>query len=226
MKKKIKREGEVLQTVGEEIANSITHGIGFMLSVAALVLCVVFAGMYSHAKVITSVAIYGATMCILYLSSTLYHAMPPGSKAKRFFHICDHSSIFLLIAGTYTPIVLGALKSTALGWTMFGLIWGLALTGIAFKAFFTGKYDILSTIIYLTMGWLIIGIIVPVIHGMGTMGFLWLLIGGICYTVGCVFYVNDFLPYAHAVWHLFVLGGTIVHFFGVLFHIVLPATGD
>ncbi len=220
MKKEYK-DGEIEQSVGEEIANSITHGVGFLLSVAALVLCVVFAAKYRSAKEVTAVSVYGAMMCILYLSSTLFHALPQGSKAKRIFHIFDHCSIFLLIAGTYTPICLGPINA-AWGWSLFGIIWGLAIVGIIMKAFLTGKFKVLSTIIYLAMGWLVIIAIKPIWSGIGPMGFLWLAIGGVCYSLGCIFYLARGFKFAHMIWHIFVIAGTVTHFFGILFEVILP----
>lgn len=217
-------DGEVEQTVGEEIANSITHGIGFMLSCAALSVGVVFAALHCRAKVVTSVAIYGATMCLLYLSSTLYHAFPQGSRAKRVFHVFDHSSIFLLIAGTYTPILLGPVDA-AWGWSLFGVVWGLALAGILLKIFFTGRYKVISTLAYIAMGWLVVVAIRPVFRAIGPWGMAWLAIGGVCYTAGCAFYVNRRMKFAHALWHLFVLAGTVTHFLGILFCIVLAKRG-
>ena len=214
------RDGEVEQTVGEEIANSITHGIGFLLSVAGLSVGVVFAALHGHAKIVTSVAIYGATMCILYLSSTLYHAIPPSNRAKRVLHVFDHCSIYLLIAGTYTPILLGPLDA-AWGWSLFGVVWGLALAGILFKVFFTGRFKAFSTLTYLAMGWLVVVALRPVFRGLGPNGMLWLAIGGLCYSAGCLFYVNRRLKFAHAIWHLFVLAGTVVHFFAILFYVIL-----
>ena len=202
------RDGEIEQTVGEEIANSITHGIGFLLSVAGLSVGVVFAALHGHAKIVTSVAIYGATMCILYLSSTLYHAIPPSNRAKRVLHVFDHCSIYLLIAGTYTPILLGPLDA-AWGWSLFGVVWGLALAGILFKVFFTGRFKAFSTLTYLAMGWLVVVALRPVFRGLGPGGML------------CLLYVNRRLKFAHAIWHLFVLAGTVVHFFAILFYVIL-----
>lgn len=213
-------DGEIEQTVGEEIANSVTHGIGFLLSIAALVIGVIFAAKHCTAKVITAVAIYGATLCILYLASTLYHAFPAGTRAKRIFHIFDHSSIYLLIAGTYTPILLGATRP-AWGWSIFGVVWGLALLGILMKAFFTGRFKTFSTITYLAMGWLVIVAFKPVWEGIGPAGFRWLAAGGLCYSLGCVFYVTRSYRYAHAIWHAWVLAGSVCHFFAILFHVIL-----
>lgn len=213
-------DGEVGQTVGEEIANSVTHGIGFLLSCAALAVGVVFAALHCNAKVVAAVAVYGATMCILYLSSTLFHAFPAGTRAKKVFHVLDHCSIYLLIAGTYTPIMLGPVNA-AWGWSLFGVIWGLALVGIVLKAFFTGRFKLVSTIAYLAMGWLIVVAFRPVWRGIGPMGFLWLGIGGICYSLGCVFYLSRTIKFGHIIWHLLVIAGTVCHFFGILFHVIL-----
>ena len=214
------RDGEIEQTVGEEIANSVTHGLGFLLSCAGLAVSVAFAALHSHAKVVVSVASYGATMCILYLASTLYHAFPAESRAKRVFHVFDHCSIYLLIAGTYTPILLGPLNA-AWGWSLFGVVWGLAIAGILFKVFFTGWFKAFSTLTYLAMGWLVVIALKPVFRDLGPAGFLWLAIGGLCYSAGCIFYVNRRLKFSHAIWHVFVLAGTVAHFFGILFHVVL-----
>ena len=214
-------DGEIQQTVGEEIANSITHGIGFLLAIAALVVGVVFAAIHRSPKVVTAVAIYGATMCILYLSSTLYHALPAGSRAKRIFHIFDHSSIYLLIAGSYTPIVLGATRP-AWGWSIFGVVWGLALLGVLMKVFFTGRFKAFSTITYLAMGWLIVIELKPLWQGIGARGFAWLAAGGLCYSLGCIFYVARSFKFAHAIWHLFVLAGSVCHFFAILLYVILP----
>lgn len=220
MKNRKDIEGEIEQTVGEEIANSITHGVGLLISIAALTIGVVYAALHCHAKVITAVAIYGATMCILYLSSMLFHAFPSGSKAKRVFHVFDHCSIYLLIAGTYTPIMLGP-TDAAWGWSLFGVIWGLALIGIILKAFFTGRFKLISTLAYLAMGWLVVIAFKPVWQGIGPLGFMWLALGGIAYSLGCIFYLNRRMKFAHMIWHIFVLAGTICHFFGILFHVIL-----
>lgn len=205
------------QSPGEEIANSITHGIGAALSVAALVLLVVYASLYGDVWRVVSLSIYGATLIILYLASTLYHSFTrPG--LKKFFQILDHSSIFLLIAGTYTPVTLVPMRGPW-GWTLFGVIWALAILGIVSKVFLIEKYKILSVLLYVCMGWLIVIAIKPMIQ-MVPRGFIvWLVIGGVSYTLGIVFYAIKRVPYFHAVWHLFVLGGSISHFFGMLFYL-------
>ena len=212
------------QSLAEEIANAVTHGIGLLLSVACLAVGVVFASIYSTPAIITSVAIHGATLCILYLSSTLYHSLPPG-RAKRVWNIFDHASIYLLIAGTYTPITLAlAYQQPGWGWSLFGIIWGLALVGIVFQALFIHRFRLLSTLTYLFMGWLVIFAIRPMWHLLGPQGFLWIGLGGICYSLGVIFYVWKRPLFTHAVWHLFVLAGSLLHFLGILFHVVLGST--
>jgi hemolysin III len=202
------------QSLGEEIANSITHGTGVGLSIAALVILVVFAAKRSDAWKVVSFSIYGATMISLYLASTLYHAFPQ-PKVKRFFRILDHSSIFLLIAGTYTPVTIGALRG-GWGWALFGVIWGLAIAGINLKIFALGKLKILSVIIYVLMGWMVLIAVDPLRRSLPSVFMMWMLVGGLSYTLGVLFYVFRKLPFHHAVWHLFVLGGSVCHFFGML----------
>jgi len=206
------------QSLGEEIANSITHGIGAALGTAALVILVVFASLKGDVWRIVSFSIYGASLVILYTASTIYHAIT-NKKAKRYFRIMDVSSIFLLIAGTYTPITLLSLRGTGWGWTMFGLIWGMALIGIVFKTFFDGRFEKLSIIFYVLMGWLAIIAIKPMIVNLPAGLLFWIALGGISYTVGIIFLAVTKFPYSHTVWHLFVLGGSISHFFGILFYL-------
>jgi hemolysin III len=202
------------QSLGEEIANCITHGTGVGLSIAALVILVVFAAKQSDAWKVVSFSIYGATMISLYLASTLYHAFPQ-PRVKRFFRILDHSSIFLLIAGTYTPVTIGTMRG-GWGWALFGTIWGLAIAGINLKIFAMGKLKILSIVIYIAMGWMIVIAINPLRQHVPPTLLTWMLLGGLCYTFGVIFYAFKKMPYHHAVWHLFVLGGSICHFFGML----------
>lgn len=213
-------EGEIEQTAGEETANAVTHGIGFLLSVAALAVGVTMAARNCSAKIITAMAIYGASMCILYLSSTLYHALPARSRAKRVFHIFDHSSIYLLIAGSYTPIVLGA-TAPALGWSIFGVAWGIAICGIVLKAFSTGRLKTLSNISYLAAGWMIVFALKPLWRSIGAAGFAWLAAGGLCYSVGWIFYMIRSFRFAHAIWHVFVILGSACHFVVVVRHVIL-----
>ena len=207
------------QSLGEEIANSITHGIGAALATAALTILLVFASLKGDAWRVVSFAIYGTSLILMYTSSTLYHAFTH-KKAKRYFRIMDHSSIFLLIAGTYTPITLLALRNTDWGWTIFGLIWGMAILGILFKFMFYGKLEKLSVVFYVLMGWLAVIAIKPMLANLPTGLLIWIAIGGLSYTLGIIFYSWTKLPYSHSIWHLFVLGGSISHFFGILFYLV------
>jgi hemolysin III len=205
---------ENFYTKGEEIANAITHGIGAALAIAALVLLIVFSAMKGTVWHVVSFSIFGATLVILYLESTLYHSLT-NKKVKRLFRKFDHMSIFLLIAGTYTPFCLTILRGT-MGWIMFAIVWGSTIVGIVLKAFLTGKKDKLSTILYVVMGWLIVIAIKTMYLSMTFSGFLFLVIGGLLYTVGALFYSWDKLRYNHGVWHLFVIGGSVCHFFSVM----------
>lgn len=206
-------------SAGEELANAITHGIGAVLGIAVLVLLVVFASLRKGAWEITSCAIYGSTFILLFLSSTLYHsARKPG--VRRILKIIDHSAIFLLIAGTYTPYTLAPLRGV-LGWSIFGAVWGAALVGIILKAFFTGRFKWVSLGSYLFMGWFCLVAVKPLYRELSTAGFVLLVAGGLCYSVGAVFYAWKSLKWSHAVWHLFVLAGSLCHFFSILFGIVL-----
>ncbi|KQY83084.1 hemolysin D [Paenibacillus sp. Root52] len=201
----------------EEVANAVTHGIGAALSLAALVLLIVFSSMKGTAWHVVSFTIYGITMLMLYTNSTLVHALKEG-KAKDLFEFFDHSSIYLFIAGTYTPFLLIAVRGT-LGWTLFGVIWGIALFGVIFKAFFTKKFLFMSTIFYIAMGWLIVIAWQPLVAAIPSGGIVLLVTGGLMYTLGTLFYVWRGFPYHHAIWHLFVLAGSILHFFAVLLYL-------
>ena len=204
---------------GEELANSITHGIGFLIGIAVLVLLVVFASLRKGVWEIVSVSVYGTTFILLYLGSTLYHSAK-SEKARRVLKVIDHSAIYLLIAGTYTPFALAPLRG-ALGWSIFGAIWGSALLGIGFKAFFTGRFKAVSLISYLFMGWFCVVAIKPLYRELNTAGFVFLVAGGLCYSVGAIFYAWKSLRWSHAVWHMFVLAGSLCHFFSILFGIAL-----
>lgn len=201
----------------EEIANSITHGIGFLLSIPALVMLIINAVETDNPWRIVSFSIFGATTIILYLCSTLLHSITH-EKVKDFFEILDHSSIYLLIAGTYTPFVLVAIRG-GLGWTLFGIVWALAIIGIVFKCYYVKKYIVTSTILYVIMGWLIVMAIVPLYHAIGTTGFMLLVGGGLLYTIGSIFYVMQKIPYFHAIWHLFVLAGSALMYFCVYLYV-------
>ncbi|WP_152392430.1 PAQR family membrane homeostasis protein TrhA [Paenibacillus guangzhouensis] len=203
----------------EEVANAITHGIGAFLSVAALALLITFSSLFGTAWHVVSFTIYGITMLLLYASSTLVHSFPEG-KVKDLFEIFDHASIYLFIAGTYTPFLFVIVRGT-LGWTLFGIIWGIAISGVVFKAFFTKKFLFLSTLFYIAMGWLIVLAWNPLVEALPTGGLVLLIAGGILYTLGTIFYVWRGFPYHHAIWHLFVLAGSAAHFFAILLY-VLP----
>ncbi|NOT75108.1 MAG: hemolysin III family protein [Cyclobacteriaceae bacterium] len=196
------------QTLGEEIANSISHGVGFLGALAVTPLLIISA-IPSGAAAIVGVSIFGTTMMLLYLASTLYHAFPK-SRTKNLFQIFDHGAIFLLIAGTYTPFTLGLLRG-AWGWSLFGVVWGLAILGIVIKSVGGANSGKLSTALYLAMGWIAVIAIKPLWESMDAWGLFWLLGGGIMYSAGVFFFVKDQIKYSHFIWHLFVLAGTACH---------------
>jgi hemolysin III len=198
----------------EEIANAVTHGVGTGLAIAGLVLLIVFAATEGTVADIVGFSIFGSTMVVLYLASTLYHSFSH-PDIKQLFRKFDHMSIFLLIAGSYTPFCLTALPGWV-GWTIFGIIWLCAMAGIVLKAFYTGKHDNISTFLYVIMGWLIIPAIKILFESVSLHTFLFLMVGGIFYTAGTFFYMKDKKSYFHSIWHLFVLGGSTCHFFSVL----------
>lgn len=203
----------------EEMLNVITHGIGFVLSIVALVILIVSASKYGTAKHITSFAIFGGSLIVLYAASTLYHyAKNPELRLK--LNILDHSAIYVLIAGTYTPFTLVVLKGWV-GWTIFGVSWGLAIAGIIFKVFYFGKYDKISTIAYVLMGWVIIFAIKPLIESFPTPGLIWLFAGGLAYSIGAIFYSFKGVRFSHVIFHVFVLLGSFCHFMAVFLY-VLP----
>lgn len=188
----------------EELWNAISHGIGAILTIPALVLLIIKGAKEGTAIHIVSYSIFGASMLLLFVMSTLLHSLPV--KVKKLFSIFDHSAIYILIAGTYTPFALISLRG-ALGWTIFGIIWGLAILGILFKVFFIHRYEFVSLIFYILMGWLIIIAVKPLITSITMNGFFFLLLGGILYTVGAIFYAWRAIPYNHAIWHIFVIAG-------------------
>jgi len=205
-------------TLGEEIAHGVTHGVGTALAVAGLTVLVTFSALVGDALKVTTFAVYGATLVLLYLASTLYHAIA-SPRAKQVLQKIDHCAIYLLIAGTYTPFTLVGLRG-AWGWTLFGLIWALAAAGIVREVFFPGRYRVLSLGLYLGMGWLVVVALEPLARTISGGGMAWLVAGGLCYTVGVAFYLLRRIRYTHAVWHLFVLGGSVCHFFTMLFFIL------
>lgn len=202
-------------SIGEEIFNSITHGIGTLLSVAGLVLLIVFAAIKGTAWHVVSFSIFGTTLVLLYLSSTLYHSFTK-EKIKNLFVRFDHAAIFLLIAGTYTPFLLTALRGT-LGWTLFGIIWTVAIAGVVIRSIYLTRFRKLMVAIYLIMGWMFVVAIGPMMENLPKISLIFLLLGGIMYSVGVVFYAWRSLKYGHGIWHLFVLAGSIMHFFSVIY---------
>lgn len=202
---------------GEEIANSLSHGLGLIASLVAAPFLVLHAARQGDAGFIAGTSIFVATMALLYLASTLYHALPIG-HAKRVFRVIEHSAIFLLIAGTYTPFTLGVLNG-AWGWTLLGLVWGIAVAGVTLKALNRLTHPVLTTSLYLLMGWLIVIAAQPLSERVPASGLLWLLAGGLAYTLGVVFFALDSrLRYGHFIWHLFVMAGTACHYFAVLWY--------
>ena len=202
-------------TLGEEIFHSITHAIGTGLSIAGLVILVVLAVMNGDVFQIIGFSIFGASLVLLYLSSTLYHGIQE-RRAKKIFKICDHAAIYLLIAGSYTPFLLVGMRGTT-GWMLLVVVWLIALVGITMKVLFIDRFQVLSVIAYLGMGWLCVFAFREMMVSIPIGGIIWLAAGGILYTVGVIFYAMQKTPYMHAVWHLFVLGASLCHFFAVLF---------
>ena len=203
-------------TVGEEIANSLSHGVGLALAIAATPILIIAATRYGTAWNTIGVSIFAVSMISLYLASTLYHALTHDG-AKRFFRLMDHSAIFILIAGTYTPFTLGVMRGPW-GWTMFGLVWGLAFVGLALKALFGTRYIGISVGLYLTMGWLVVIAAPQVLQRVPLAGLAWILAGGVAYTAGVIFFAAHRVRYSHFAWHLMVIAGTICHFFAVLWY--------
>lgn len=216
MKRKLNDENE---SCGEIIADSVTHGIGFLLSIAALCVLVYFAMSMGDNWRVISFSVYGVSLMLLYLSSTLYHSLSV-TRARKVFRVLDHSFIYVLIAGTYTPFALITLKGW-IGWLLFIIVWLLAILGIVFKSIFIDKMKIFSTIVYIFMGWIIIVALEPLLNAISVYGFIWLLAGGLSYTLGIIFFGMKKLKYHHAIWHMFVLGGSTCHFIALLFY-VLP----
>lgn len=209
-------------TFREELAHGITHGIGTGLSIAGLVFLLIYAVRNGNAWHIVSAAIYGSSLILLYLASTLYHLLP-GPRCKKIFQQLDHSMIYILIAGTYTPITLVPLRG-GWGWTLFGLVWGMALLGLILELGFHRKMKWLSIALYLGMGWLVVIAAKPLITLLAPQGVVLLVAGGLLYSLGVIFYVWKKLTYHHAIWHLFVMGGSTAHFFSILFYVMSPQT--
>jgi hemolysin III len=207
-------------TRGEEYANIITHGLGVLLSIVALWLMVVYAVRDFDWVRVAAVSVFGGTLILLYLMSTLYHSFQD-PKLKQLFRILDHSSIYLLIAGSYTPFTLVYLSGTW-SWVILSVTWTLAVAGVVFKIFFIKKFHLISTALYVAMGWLVIVAIKPLLEATPTGALVWLTVGGLLYTGGVVFYLWNKLPYNHAIWHVFVMGGSFSHFCAVFWYILAP----
>lgn len=207
-------------TLGEEIFNSVTHGVGSLLSIAGTVVLIVFSAVNSDAFAVVSSAVYGASLIILYTMSTLYHSIT-NEKAKKFFRIMDHNTIFFLIAGTYTPYTLAVLRSP-LGWVLFGVVWGAAAIGIVLNSIDLEKFSKISVVCYIAMGWVIIIAVKPLMNSMPFISFALLVAGGIFYTIGVIFYAIKKVKYFHSVWHIFTVIGSALHYFSVFTAIAIP----
>jgi len=205
------------QSPREEIANGISHGMGLAAALVGTPFLIMHAARTGDGQFIVGTSVFSASIILLYIASTLYHSLPQG-KAKRVFRVVEHSAIFLLIAGTYTPFTLGVLRG-AWGWTLFGVVWSLAAVGIALKALYKASHPIVFTALYLSMGWVVVLAVDPLLARVPTAGLLWLLAGGLSYTVGVAFFATDsWLQYGHLIWHLFVIAGTACHYFAVLWY--------
>jgi hemolysin III len=204
------------QTLGEEIANSVSHGIGLALAITAAPILIITAARAGSSWNLVGVSVFAVSMILLYLASTLYHAVTHDG-AKRVFRVLDHGAIFLLIAGTYTPFTLGIMRGPW-GWTLFGLVWALAVFGLTSKAIFGAHRRWLTVPLYLTMGWLAVIAAPQILTRVPTSGLIWLVAGGVAYTAGTGFFAAQRLRYSHFAWHLFVIAGTVCHFFAVLWY--------
>lgn len=211
--------GVAQYTVGEEIANAVTHGVAALLSIAGLAVLVAFAVLYSGSpKVVAAVSIFGASMVFLYTASTLYHSIP-NPRAKKVLQYLDHSMIYVLIAGSYTPFCLITLQGYT-GIALLCAVWLIAIAGISLQAVLLHKADWINCLLYLSMGWLAVFVIDPLVSTLDSTGLALLVAGGLAYTVGVVFYVFERIPFSHAIWHTFVFAGTTLQFFSVLFYVI------
>lgn len=210
-------------TKGEEIFNMVTHIVGGAIGIAVTVLCVVFAAKHHDAYAVVSASIFGAMMILLYSMSSIYHGLSPNLKAKKVFRVLDHCTIFFLIAGTYTPIALCTLRqySTALGWTYFGVVWGLAALGVTLTAVNLEKYKVLGMVFYIALGWCIAPVLSKLYSIWGMGGIIFLVSGGLCYTFGAILYgIGKKKRYMHSVFHIFIVFGSLLHFFCILFYVI------
>ncbi len=205
--------------LGDILANAITHGIGAVLAIVGAAVLIVAASARGAAwQVVAGCSVFSATLVLVYICSTLYHSLVR-TGARHVFHILDHSSIYLLIAGTYTPFTLVTLRGR-LGWSILAVEWTLAAAGVVFKSFAVGRFAIASALVYLAQGWFVVIAVVPLVHALGWHGVLWLGAGGLAYTLGMIFFALDRLRYFHALWHLFVLAGSVAHYFAIYFYVV------
>lgn len=202
----------------EERLNAVTHGVGALLALVGLVILITSSRLHGDIWCLVSSYIYGTSLVLLYLASTLYHSFTD-EKLKYIFKIFDHAAIYLLIAGTYTPFMLVLFRG-AVGWTFFGVVWGLAIIGVVFQIFYVNRFKILSTLCYIVMGWLMLLFLKPLVAALPTGGLYWLIGGGLFYTVGALFYLYRWFPYNHMVWHLFVLAGSVAHFITVYCYVI------
>lgn len=210
------------KSVIEELANGITHGVGLALSILGLIALVVLSVMRGNAWHIAGCTTFGVTLVLLYAASTLYHTFHT-PRLKRILKILDHTAIYLLIAGTYTPFTLVNLRGFW-GWTLFSLVWGLSVFGILWKLFHVERFQIVSTLVYVGMGWLVLIAIKPLMSAIPVTGIVWLVVGGLFYTVGVLFFAMKRMPYNHAIWHVFVMAGSICHYFAVVLYVLPQAS--
>ena len=207
--------------LGDILANAITHGIGAVLAILGAVYLIA-ASTRGTVRLAVSCTVFACTLVLVYMCSTLYHSLVR-TRARHVFHVLDHSSIYLLIAGTYTPFTLISLHGP-IGWFVFGVEWTLAVAGVVFKSFAVGRFQVASAFVYLFQGWFVVVVAQPLLHAIGWHGILWMGAGGLAYTLGIVFFALDRLRYFHATWHLFVLAGSVAHYFAILFYVVPPRT--
>jgi hemolysin III len=210
---------QVHYKLGDILANAITHGIGAVFAVAGAVYLIA-ASTRGTVWLVVSCSVFSGTLVLVYICSTLYHSLVR-TRARHVLQVLDHSSIYLLIAGTYTPFTLIALRGP-LGWFMFSVVWSLAIAGVVFKSFAVERFAVASALVYLFQGWFIVVAVRPLLHAIGWHGMIWLGAGGLAYTLGIVFFALDRLRYFHAAWHLFVLAGSVAHYFAILFYVVPP----
>ncbi|MDR3741734.1 MAG: hemolysin III family protein [Terracidiphilus sp.] len=203
--------------LSEILANAITHGLGAALAIAGSVYLIAVST-HGTARTVIGCTVFATTLVLVYVCSTLYHSLVR-TRARHVFQVLDHASIYLLIAGTYTAFTLIALKGRV-GWTLFGVEWGLAAAGIVFKSFAVDRFQVLSAVVYLLQGWLAVLVVRPLAQAIGGHGMAWLMAGGVAYTAGIVFFALDRVRFFHAAWHIFVLAGSVAHYFAILFHIV------